>query len=160
MKIARIRIIVYKPEWRKNFTLRWITTKIYRFLLLRSISGFWSWFGSSHHQARDTIIARQNDKNSNRRYLIPRANDLLNGFLRSLPVFVIVRLKFSEYFCLHLITACYWVEYQEVMFLYSEFNMNQCETTHYRQQQSWPGTQHVEYFSSLSLWIFFQLVSW
>ena len=73
------------------------------------------------------------------------------AFLVCLPVST----AFLEYFCLHLVTACYWVWYQSVMFLYSEFNVNQCDATHYRQQQSWAGAQHVECFPSLRLLLFF-----
>ena len=66
-----------------------------------------------------------------------------------------ILLYYSKDLCLHLITACYWMWYQSMMFLYSEFHVNKCDTTHNRQQQTWHGTQAVERFSSVRLLLFF-----
>ena len=79
------------------------------------------------------------------------------GVRFNLPSSVVLS-YFSKDFCLHFITECYWVWYQSMMFLYSQFHVNKRDTTHNRQQQAWPGTQAVQRLSSVRLLLFFSLL--
>ena len=77
----------------------------------------------------------------------------MTAWILNIPSFIIL-LNFSKDFCLHVITVCYWVWYQSMMFLYSEFHVNKRDTTHNRQQQAWPRTQAIQCPSSVCLVLF------
>ena len=57
--------------------------------------------------------------------------------------------------CFHLTTKCHWVWNQTMMFLYSEFYVNKCDTARNRQQQTWLATQALKCVTSSLMLLFY-----
>ena len=57
-------------------------------------------------------------------------------------------LMHSKDFCFQLTTTCHWVWNQLMMFLYSKFYVNKCDTAHNWQQQTWLTTQTIKFVNS------------
>ena len=66
----------------------------------------------------------------------------------------IFRMKWND-FCFQLTTECHWVWNQLMMFLYSKFYANKCDTAHNWQQQTWLTTQTIKCFNSGCVLLFY-----